>query len=174
MAKTGGNAGAYQRAIRYEINKLDPTLAVTNAETMQEHVNKALLLPRVCALLLGAFGMIGLTLATVGLYGVLSYVVRSRTREIGIRMALGAERARVLGMVARQGLALAGVGLAIGLAIAAALTRFATYFLYGIGAHDLITFVGVPLVLLAVAGLAIFAPARRASQIDPMRALRHE
>jgi ABC-type antimicrobial peptide transport system permease subunit len=100
--------------------------------------------------------------------------VRSRTREIGIRMALGAERARVLSMVARQGLALAGVGLAIGLAIAAALTRFATSFLYGIGAHDLTTFVGVPLVLLAVAGLAIFAPARRASQIDPMCALRHE
>jgi len=113
-------------------------------------------------------------LATVGLYGVLSYVVRSRTREIGIRLALGAERSGVLGLIARQGLALAGVGMAIGLAMAAAATRFAASFLYGIGAHDLITFVGVPAVLLAVAAVAILEPARRAAKIEPMRALRYE
>ncbi|MBS1874739.1 MAG: ABC transporter permease [Acidobacteria bacterium] len=172
VVKSGGRPD--ERAIRDILLRLDPTLAVTSSETMQQHVDKALLLPKSCAVLLGVFGLIGLTLAAVGLYGVLSYVVRSRTREIGIRMALGADRAGVLAMVVRQGLALAAVGMVVGLALAAAITRFAASFLYGVGAHDVVTFVAVPLVLLAVAAFAIAAPASRAAAIEPLRALRYE
>ena len=174
VVKTAGNPSRYERSIRDQITKLDSTLAITGVETMQEHVDKALLLPKICATLLGVFGMIGLALATVGLYGLLSYVVRARTREIGIRMALGAERSRVLALIARQGMTLAGAGIVIGLALAAALTRFAASFLYGVGAHDAATFVGVPLVLLMVAGIAVFGPAWRAARIEPMTAVRHD
>jgi ABC-type antimicrobial peptide transport system permease subunit len=174
IAKTGANASRYTRAIRDQIQAMDPNLAVTGAETMQEHVDKALLLPRVCATLLGIFGLVGLALATVGLYGVLSYVVRARTREIGIRMALGANRQGVIGMVATQGLVLAGVGMAIGLGLAWAVSRFLATFLYGIDAHDAITFAGVPAVLFAIALAAILGPARRASRVEPMSALRYE
>jgi predicted permease len=174
IAKTGANASQYTRAIRDQIQAMDPNLAVTGAETMQEHVDKALLLPRVCATLLGIFGLVGLALATVGLYGVLSYVVRARTREIGIRMALGANRQGVIGMVATQGLVLAGVGMAIGLGLAWAVSRFLATFLYGIDAHDAITFAGVPAVLFAIALAAILGPARRASRVAPMSALRYE
>jgi ABC-type antimicrobial peptide transport system permease subunit len=162
------------RAIREQILTLDPNLAVFDASTMEEHVNKALLIPRISATLLGVFGAIGLTLATVGLYGVMSYLVRSRTREIGIRMPLGAERGKVLRLVAGQGLTISLVGLVIGLGIALALSRFAATFLYGISAHDLVTFIGVPLILLVVAVVAVFVPARRASRVDPIQALRYE
>jgi predicted permease len=174
IAKTGANASQYTRAIRDQIQAMDPNLAVTGAETMQEHVDKALLLPRVCATLLGIFGLVGLALATVGLYGVLAYVVRARTREIGIRMALGANRQGVIGMVATQGLVLAGVGMAIGLGLAWAVSRFLATFLYGIDAHDAVTFAGVPAVLFAIALAAILGPARRASRVEPMSALRYE
>ncbi len=174
VVKTGGKPGRDERAVRDIIARLDPTMAITGTETMQEHVDKALLLPKICATLLGVFGLIGLALATVGLYGVLSYVVRARTREIGIRIALGADRAGVLKLVVRQGLALAGIGTVIGLALAAAVTRFAASFLYGISAHDLLTFIGVPAVLLVIAGIAIAAPANRAAGIEPMTALRYE
>jgi predicted permease len=174
IVKTHGSPRRFERAVRDQIAALDRTLAITSAETMQERVDKALLLPRISATLLGLFGLIGLALATVGLYGVLSFVVRTRTREIGIRMALGAQRNSVLAMIAGQGLALTVAGLAIGLGIAAALTRFATAFLYGIGAHDPVTFIGVPLVLMAAALVAILAPARRASAIEPLQALRYE
>ena len=174
LVKTAGKPERYQRAVHDEISKLDPTLAITGTETMQEHVDKALLLPKVCATLLGVFGLVGLALATVGLYGVLSYMVRARSREIGIRVALGAEKAGVLGLIARQGLALVGIGMVIGLAIGSAVTRFATSFLYGIGAHDLVTFIGVSLALLVVTLIAVLGPARRAMRIEPMRALRYE
>ena len=153
---------------------LDPNLAVFNAETMQEHVDKSLLLPQISALLLGVFGAIGLTLAAIGLYGVMSYSVRRRTREIGIRMALGAEPGKVLRMVLVQGLAVTAVGLAIGLALAVALGRFAASLLYGISGTDLVTFLTVPGVLLAAALAAIILPARRAAHVEPSTALRYE
>lgn len=173
-AKTAGHAPGTMKAIREQILALDPNLAVFNAETMREHVDKALMLPRVCAALLGIFGGTGLLLATIGLYGVMSYAVRSRTREIGIRMALGAGRSGVLGMVTRQGMALAGGGLLLGLALAWAAARYLASFLYGLSATDPFTFIVVPLVLLAVAAVAILVPARRASKVDPLVALRYE
>ncbi|HVP46802.1 MAG TPA: ABC transporter permease [Bryobacteraceae bacterium] len=174
LAKTTVNPRTLTRAVRAQVAALDPNLAVFGIETMQEHVNKALLIPKLSAVLLGVFGGVGLVLATVGLYGVLSYSVRRRTREIGIRMALGASASGVLRMVARQGMLLAGVGLVIGLAISLALWRLAGSFLYGISATDPVTFIGVPLLLLLVACVAALLPARRASQVEPMDALRYE
>jgi ABC-type antimicrobial peptide transport system permease subunit len=174
VVKTTGDPNAMIHPVRQEIAALDPNLAVSGTETMREHVNGALLIPRLSAVLLGVFGAVGLTLATVGLYGVMSYSVRRRTREIGIRMALGARSGGVLGLVARQGLALAGIGVAIGLALALMVSRFAASLLYGVSATDPLTFIVVPALLLAVAALAVLLPARRAARTDPLRALRYE
>lgn len=174
LVRAAGNPAALVRPVRNEIRALDRNLAVFNVETMQEHVSKAMLLPRLSAILLTVFGSAGLLLATVGLYGVMSYSVRRRTRELGIRMALGAPASGILKMVARQGMFLAGAGLAIGLLIAFALSRFTASLLYGISATDAVTFLGVPAVLLAVAFAASVIPARRAARIDPWIALRHE
>jgi predicted permease len=174
VVKTSVNPMALARPVRDQIAVVDPNMAVFNTETMREHVDKSLLLPRISATLLGVFGMVGLTLAVIGLYGLLSYSVRRRTQEIGIRMALGARPGRVLKMVLGQGLALTGVGLAIGLAIAGAVGRFAASLLYGINGTDHITFVTVPAVLFAAALVAIVLPARRAARLDPMVALRFE
>jgi predicted permease len=172
--KTSVKPEALSRPVRAEIAKLDSNLAVFGVETMQEHVNKSLLLPQIFATLLGIFGAVGLTLAAIGLYGVMSYSVRRRTREIGIRMALGGRPSTVLAMVVRQGLALTGIGLAIGLVIAAGVGRLSATLLYGISGTDLVTFLAVPTVLVAVALIAIVIPAHRAGQVDPAVALRSE
>jgi ABC-type antimicrobial peptide transport system permease subunit len=161
-------------SVREQIAALDPNMAVFNTETMQEHVDKSLLLPRISALLLGIFGAVGLTLAAIGLYGVMSYSVRSRTREIGIRMALGAKPRKVLEMVLRQGLTLTAIGLAIGLVIALVLGRFAASVLYGTSGTDPLTFVIVSVVLLVTAAVAIFIPAIRAAHVEPTVALHYE
>ena len=174
IVKTSVNPQGLARSIRDQIAMLDPNMAVFNTETMQEHVSKSLLLPRISALLLGTFGAVGLSLAAIGLYGVMSYSVRRRTREIGIRMALGARPSTVQRMVLGQGLALTGVGLAIGLGIALGLGRFTASLLYGISGTDLLTFVTVPAVLLAAAIVAIVVPAFRAAHVEPTTALRYE
>ncbi len=174
LVKTSVNPLQLAKPVRDQIAALDSNLAVFNTETMQEHVNKSLLLARASALLLGVFGFVGLTLAAIGLYGVMSYSVRRRTREIGIRMALGARPGAVLGMVLRQGLMLTGLGLAIGLSIGLALGRFTSSLLYGISGTDLLTFVTVPVVLLAAATVAVVVPALRAAHVHPTTALRHE
>ncbi|MGE5488519.1 MAG: ABC transporter permease [bacterium] len=172
--KTARNPYMLMQAVRREIGALDPSMAVFNTETMSEHVDKAMLVPRLCATLLGVFGATGLTLAAIGLYGVMSYSVRRRTREFGIRIALGAHAGGVLKMVLRQGLYVAGTGLAIGLAIALALGRLTASLLYGVSGTDAVTFVAVPAILLAIALVAIAVPARRAARIEPVRALRYE
>ena len=172
--KTAANPAGLVKPVRDQIAALDPNMAILSTKTMREHVDKSLLLPQISATLLGTFGAVGLTLAAIGLYGVMSFSVRRRTREIGIRMALGAEPGGVLAMVVRQGLALTGVGLAIGLVIALAVGRLAESLLYGIGGTDPITFLAVPAVLLAAALVAITVPARRAARVGPMTALRME
>ncbi len=174
VVKTTGNPLGLVRPVRAQIAALDPNMAVFNTETMQEHVDKSFLLPRISATLLGVFGAVGLTLAAIGLYGVMSYAVRRRTREIGIRMALGAEPRGVMAMVLRQGLTLTALGLIIGLGIALALGRFTASLLYGISGTDLVTFVAVPAILLAVAMMAIVIPAFRAARVEPTTALRYE
>jgi predicted permease len=174
IVKTTVAPAAMVHSVRQQIGALDPNMAVFNIQTMQEHVDKSLLLPRISALLLGIFGVVGLTLAAIGLYGVMSYSVRSRTREIGIRMALGAKPRNVLRMVLRQGLILTGIGLAIGLAIALVVGRFAASVLYGNSGSDLVTFAVVSVVLVATAAVAIFIPALRAAHVEPTVALRYE
>ncbi|HBY59911.1 MAG TPA: permease, partial [Solibacterales bacterium] len=161
-------------AVRNHIAALDPNMAVFNTETMGDHIGKALLIPRLCATILSICGVTGLVLATVGLYGVLSYSVRRRTREIGIRMALGAPAGGVLRSFTAQGLLLAGGGMAIGLTVAFLVSRFAAPLLYGVAPADPVTFLGVPGLLLAVALIAALIPARRAAKTEPIRALRYE
>jgi ABC-type antimicrobial peptide transport system permease subunit len=131
-------------------------------------------MPRFRTLLMTAFGLAALLLAVVGLYGVMAYTVSQRTKEIGVRMALGASRGSVLGLVFRDGAPLVGLGLAIGLAGAFALSRILESMLFGVGARDLAVFAGVPSVLAVVALTAMLVPARRAARVDPVRTLGEE
>ena len=174
IVKTFVDPHGMAQSVRQQISALDPTMAVFNTETMQEHVDKSMILPRISALLFGVFGAVGLTLAAIGLYGVMSYSVRRRTREVGIRMALGAKPLAVLGLVLRQGLTVTGIGLGIGVLIALALGRFTASVLYGTSGTDLLTFAIVSTVLLVVATAAILVPASRAARIEPTTALRYE
>jgi len=120
------------------------------------------------------FGVIALILSSIGVYGVMSYLVAQETHDIGIRMALGAQRSTVMAMLFRRGVATAGMGLALGLAAAVGMARLLASLLFGVGAGDPATFIGIPLALAAAAALAIYIPARRAVRIDPMDALRCE
>jgi predicted permease len=174
LVRTRGNPAGYAPLVRRKIRDIDPALAVFDVRTMDTHLTNALLLPRVAAFLFGLAGFMGLLISTVGIYGVISFGVARKTREIGIRMALGASRLRVLGMVLRQGLALTVIGSAIGLGLALALARTAASLLYGVSPSDTVTFIAVPAFLLLTAAAACLAPAKRAASLDPLRALRHE
>ena len=168
------NPAVLEREVHDVIRSLDPAMAIFNVETMEEHLRDALFLPRLAGTLFGIFGFTGLALAVVGLYGVMSYSVSRRTREIGIRLALGAQTSAVQRLIIGQGMLLACIALAIGLPIAFALAKFATSILYGVRPHDAVTFTIVPLFLAATALLACWIPARRAARIDPQAALRCE
>jgi predicted permease len=174
IVHTAGNPANFSDAVRREIHDLDPTMAVFNEETMEQHIRTAFFLPRLAATLFGTFGFIGLVLASVGLYGVMSYSVSRRTREIGIRMALGAKPGSVERLVLRQGLVLTLIAVALGWPAAWMLSKLAASFLYGIQPHDIFTFAFVPPFLIAIALAACYVPARRAASIDPMQALRTE
>jgi predicted permease len=165
---------ALEREVRHEIYSLDPSMAIFHVETMDEHLRDALFLPRLAGVLFGIFGFSGLVMASVGLYGVMSYSVSRRTREIGIRMALGAQVGAVQRLIIRQGMLLACIAVALGLPIAFALAKFAGSILYSIRPHDVTTFTIVPLSLTAIAFLACWVPARRITKIDPQAALRRE
>ncbi len=171
---TAGHPAAMGKAVRQQIYALDRSMAVFNEETMEEHVHSAFFLPSLAAMLFGVFGGIGLVLATVGLYGVMSYAVSRRTREIGIRMAMGAQPGTVERLVLRQGLVLTLIAVALGWPAAWMLSKLAASFLYGIQPHDALTFVVVPPFLLVIALVACWIPARRAASIEPMVALRTE
>jgi putative ABC transport system permease protein len=160
--------------VRREVDALDPEQTVMSVMTMEQRVSTSLAQPRFNALLLNLLSALAAALAAVGIYGVISYSVAQRTREIGIRMALGARRRDVLRLVIGQGMALAVAGVAIGLAASLALTRLMAGLLYGVSATDLWTFAGATALLGAVAIAACWLPARRATKGDPMIALRCE
>jgi putative ABC transport system permease protein len=160
--------------VRAQIQSLEPNMAITNVQTVKEIVSQGLWAPRMGAGLLTVFGGLALILAAVGVYGVLSYSVSQQTREIGIRMSLGAQQNQVLRLVIGQGIRLAVAGLALGLLVAFALTRVLSSLLFGVSTHDPVTFGGVSLVLVSVAILACYIPARRATRVDPIIALRYE
>jgi len=174
VVHTPGNPAALAEPVRRQIYAIDRNVAIYNEETMEEHVRSAYFLPRLAATLFGVFGGIGLLLAAVGLYGVMSYAVSRRTREIGIRMALGAHAGNVARLVVRQGMVLALIAMGLGWPVAWMLSRFASSFLYGIKPHDVVTFVAVPVFLGAIALIACWLPARRAASVDPVQALRTE
>jgi predicted permease len=174
VVRTAGEPVALAGTVRAQLRALDPNLPVAEVRTLEEQFDLSLLPARVAAYTLGGFGLLALALAAIGVYGVVSYSAAQRTREIGVRVALGAGAPDVLRLVLGEGLSVVGLGLALGLALAFAATRVFAGFLYGVGAADPLTFVGVPLLLGAIALAAGYLPARRATKIDPMVALRHE
>jgi putative ABC transport system permease protein len=174
VVRAQGDPRALVPAIREKVRRLDPTLPAFDVKTLEEPMGVSLFPARVAAALLGAFGLVALLLAAMGVYGVVSYAAAQRTREIGIRVALGAQGRDVLRLVAGRGMLLVGVGVAAGLACALALTRFMEGLLYGVSATDPLTFALVVLLLGGVALLACLVPARRAAKVDPVVALRYE
>ena len=174
IAATDGDPLRLSKQIRAEVAAIDPRVPVLEFTTMELLVRADVYDQQVSATIIGALGAIGLFLAAVGLYGLISYSVTQRTREIGIRMALGAQRRDAMGMVLRQALVLALMGSAIGLAGAAFAVRILRRMVYGVGVRDPLTYGAVILSMLIVATLASYIPARRSTRIDPMAALRHE
>ncbi len=172
--RTVGPPGPLLAGVRRAVQELDPTLPIYNVATVSDVVAQSLWAPRAAAALLVFFGLLGLVLATVGTYGVMSYLVDQSRREIGIRMALGERRGAILARVLGRAMALVAVGLAIGLAAAFSTTRLIASFLYGLSATDGLTFALAPLLLAAAAVGATIVPARRATAVDPLRALRAE
>ena len=161
-------------AVRDAVRNLNAENVVYDAKPMEEIVSESLAGQRFSMILLSVFAVIALLLSSIGIYGVLSYVVAQRTREIGIRIALGAQRSTVLRLMLGEGMRMAVVGVAVGIALALALTRLMASQLYAISATDPLTFTGVAIILVGVALFASYIPARRAMRVDPMAALRYE
>jgi putative ABC transport system permease protein len=176
LVYTDGDPQRLLPAVRDQIQKLDAGLPLYSVSTMEAHVRfgKPLLPARLGAMLVGAFGLLGLVLAAVGLYGVVSYSVSQRTQEIGIRSALGAQRSNVLAMILRQGLGMALIGISVGVVLSFALFRGLSSMLYGVKSTDLVTLAFVSAMLLAVAFAASYVPALRATHVDPVVALREQ
>jgi putative ABC transport system permease protein len=174
QVRTSGRPEAVISGVRSQVQSLDTNLALTNVLTIEELLSQGLWAPRMGAAMLAVFGGLALLLAVVGVYGVLSYSVYQQTREIGIRMAMGAQTSRVLGLVVGQGMRLAAAGLILGLIVAFAAMRGLSSLLFGVSAHDPLTFGGVSLILALAAVLACYIPARRATKVDPIIALRYE
>jgi predicted permease len=174
VVRMAGEPQNAMAAIRREFQQLDATLPVYNVKTMVEHMALSLFPARVAATLLGSFGMLALLLAAIGIFGVMSYAVTQRTREIGIRMALGAQSGDVLRLVIRHGMGMTSIGLTLGLVASFALTRFIESLLFGVSATDPPTFAVIAIALTMVALLACYLPARRATRVDPLIALRCE
>jgi predicted permease len=174
VLRTEGDPGAIMDPVRRVVEQVDPGEIIYNVETMNEVISNSFAARRLSMILLGVFATLALALSCVGIYGVISYLVGERTHEIGIRMALGARHSDVLRLVLGQGAKMALIGVAIGVAFALALTRLMSNQIFGITAHDPLTFAGVALVLITVALAACYIPARRAMQVDPIVALHYE
>jgi putative ABC transport system permease protein len=171
-----GPAGlsAWAATIRNQVRAIEPDELVLQVVTMDELLSNSVAARRFQMLLLGVFAAVALIIAMMGVYGVISYAVSRRTREIGIRMALGAQAGDVLRMVVWWGMSLTLIGVALGLAAALALTRVIKNLLFNVSATDPATFALVAMLLVGVALIASYIPARRATKVDPLRALRHE
>ena len=172
--RVDGNPLGYVSAVRDAVHSLDADLPLADTSTMQSRVEISTTPQRIGGTFVGAFGLLALILAAVGVYGVLAYTTRQRTRELGIRMALGAEPRGIFALVLKQGAILAVTGIAIGLALSFVLTRALANVLFGVSTTDPLTYAAVASVLVAVALVACYLPARRASKVDPMVALRYE
>jgi predicted permease len=174
VVRTLGDPRFLLDTIRHEIQAVDANIAATDLETIEQYMALPLFPARTVGLLLGASGILALVLTCIGLFGVISYTVSQRTHEIGVRMALGASQHEVLKLVVGHGLAMASIGLALGLAATFGLTRFLSSLLYGIQPSDPATLLGVSVGLIFIASLACYLPARRAMSVDPIVALRYE
>lgn len=174
IVRTDNDPRSLISAVRHEVAALDENLPPQNLQPLSETVKLASWSARTGAAVLGVFGLLGLVLAAIGIYGVMSYSVSRRTREIGLRMALGAETRDVIKLIIKQGMGLTLIGAIIGVLLAVAVTRLLASLLYGVTATDPVTFAGVVLFVIGVAGLACYLPARRATKVDPMMALRCE
>ncbi len=174
MVRTSGAPGAVLAAIKEKVKAQDAALPLYAVTTLEQLIGTSLVPVRMAATLLGIMGALALVLAGVGIYGVVAYSVSRRTQEIGLRMALGAQKGSILRMVLARGMVMTAIGLALGLITAAGVTRFATFLLYGISPLDPLTFIGVPFTLAAVATLASLLPALRAIRVSPVAALRNE
>ena len=174
IVRTTGDPMRLKKDLQAAIWQVDKDLPVSGVETVEQHLSNLRAEPRLYTLLLGVFAVMALLLASIGIYGVMSYSVTERTHEIGIRMALGAGQADVLGFVIKQGLTLTMIGLAIGIAASLALTRLMESLLFGVSSTDPLTFVVISLLLAIVSVFATYLPARRATRVDPMIALRYE
>jgi len=174
VLRTEGDPTAVMDSVRHAVEEIDPREVIYNVRTMEEVVSSSFAARRLSMLLLSVFAALALVLACVGIYGVISYLVTQRTHEIGVRMALGAERSDVLRLVIGHGARMALVGVAIGIGAALGLTRLMASQLFGVSAYDPLTFTAVAMLLIVVAAAACYIPARRAMRVDPMIALRHE
>jgi putative ABC transport system permease protein len=174
VIRTAGDPAAFVPHLRAIVREQDAGIALDRVVTMQQRLMGNLAAPRLYAVLLGTFAAFALAIAGVGLFGVLSYTVAQRSREIAVRSALGARPRDLVMMVVGQGLVVCAVGLAAGIAAALWLARSMQSFLYGVNAHDAATFVAVPMLLLLVSALACFVPARRAARLDPLKVLKGE
>ena len=174
FVRTAGDPTAIVPAVRGEVRAIHPQVPLFTVSTLETQMADSLAQPRFSALLLGGFAVLALVLASIGIYGVTSYAVSQRRHEMGVRMALGAKAAEVLALILRQHLVPASIGVVIGIAGAIAVSRFLESLVYGVGTTDVLTFVTVAVMLLAVAALAAYIPARRATRVDPLIALRAE
>jgi ABC-type antimicrobial peptide transport system permease subunit len=172
VLKTSLDPQALVAQVRTAVQAIDPEQPVADVRTMDQWVRRSLQTRQAPTMLLTVFGAVALVLSGIGIYGVLAFGVAQRVREFGIRQALGADRGAVLGLVLRQGIRTAGIGVVLGLAGALALTRFLESQLYGVSARDMSVFAAVTVVLLGVALLSCYLPARATTKIDPMAALR--
>jgi macrolide transport system ATP-binding/permease protein len=172
--RADGDPASLLPTIREAIRAMDANLPLFEVKTLTQHMSISVFTQRIAATLLGIFGLLALLLASIGLYGVMAYSVSQRTHEIGLRMALGAQGSDVLKMIVGQGMKLALIGVALGLAGAFMVTRFLASLLHGVDSTDLVTFAGASLILIAVALVASYIPARKATKVDPMIALRYE
>jgi predicted permease len=174
VARTTGDPRAAIAALRGELLALDPSLPTYDVRTLSEHLDVPLFPYRMAAVVLGTFGVLAMVLAAIGIYGVMSYVVAGRTREVGVRVALGAARSDVLLLIMKQGMSLALIGLLAGLLVGFGVAQLMVKLLFGVNPTDPLTFAGVSILLAVVAALACYIPARRATKVDPLVALRYE